>query len=467
MDKGNNNLLAACMIEMEIKKLIEQEMVSEQSWEAVNKSKLPRQSFLWVEDPKKKDTWHLPYREGTGGIDPDTGMYREAGAVNLNALRAISAAIEGARTGEKMNVPTEIRSKITKLLKRYKIGRFAERQEGDKAKMQDTLKEFSESVFANSQLRHDPEKCMVFGMAILGSTSKNCSVSNGKGRRYSEQALHSAATLVNGTKSYINHATRKELEDRGGIRDIRDLLGCFENGRVENGIVKADLQYLKCHQPWFSSLVEQMADKVGGSIHAYGPSSYDEKTLLETVQDIKVLNSVDIVTETGSTNNLFESLGRTSENVEIKDITLSVLRESRPDLITSMQKEYEESEQVRKSIKEREDTITTLKENNTKLTLEIDKYKAVEALTAKKEAVMKKVTESKMPKELISDVFIESLMKAGDDKIDALITDRKALSKGKAVTGMGDEKKFDESFSYDTAKIDYGKAIEGFKENTK
>ena len=30
------------------------------SWGTVDKSKLPAACFLWVEDPAKKSTWHLP-----------------------------------------------------------------------------------------------------------------------------------------------------------------------------------------------------------------------------------------------------------------------------------------------------------------------------------------------------------------------------------------------------------------------
>jgi hypothetical protein len=466
MDKGNNNLLAAIMIEMEVAKilpLIEQD-TSERSWADVNKSKLPRQSFLWVEDPKKKDTWHLPYREGTGGIDPETGMYRQAGAVNLNALRAISQAVAGAHTGTPMRIPSEIRSKINKLLKKYKIGKFAERQEGKKVENYCDLRE---SIFANSQIRHDSENCIVHGMAILGNTSTNCSVKTGKGRNYSETAQLSVSKLIEGERAFVDHATQKELKERGGIRKVRDLLGYYRNGRVEGKTVRADLHYNPCHKEWFGWYVDNMPAKIGGSIHAYGPSSYNDNTLLETVQDVKILRSVDIVTEPGSTNNLFESLGRTNSEMDINSITFTDLKEKRPDLLNSIQKEYEESEKVKALNREREANLQKLQESNKQLKEELDKYKVKEVLAAKKEVITKKIEAAKMPKELVTDVFIESLMGVEDDKkIDELITDRKSLMPGKTVIGMGDENKT-ESFNYDTAKVDYGKAIPGYKESTK
>lgn len=86
------------------------EAVSDAPWSKVNKSKLPKSAFLWIEgDGKKKSQWHLPYKDAQGNI-------------NLGALRAISQALGGARTGKPMNIPSDVRKKINNLLKRYKIG---------------------------------------------------------------------------------------------------------------------------------------------------------------------------------------------------------------------------------------------------------------------------------------------------------------------------------------------------------
>ena len=89
------------------------EAASDKPWSGVQKSKLPKSAFLWIEgDGKLKSQWHLPYRD-------------EKGNVNLNALRAIAAAIAGARTGKPMSIPAEVRKKIDELLKKYKIGKYA------------------------------------------------------------------------------------------------------------------------------------------------------------------------------------------------------------------------------------------------------------------------------------------------------------------------------------------------------
>ncbi len=61
---------------------------------------LPASSYAWVEDPAKKTTWHLPYKDA-------------AGKVKCGCVRAAIAAIGGARTGRPMTgVPDSAISKL-------------------------------------------------------------------------------------------------------------------------------------------------------------------------------------------------------------------------------------------------------------------------------------------------------------------------------------------------------------------
>lgn len=111
-----------------VSRILEQ-AVSKKSWAGVNKSKLPASCFLWVEDPKKKATWHLPYKEGAGGINPKTGMYRSAGLININAVRQIMAVLGGARVKpgfKKFKAPASVVAKAKALAKRLKIGEYKE-----------------------------------------------------------------------------------------------------------------------------------------------------------------------------------------------------------------------------------------------------------------------------------------------------------------------------------------------------
>ena len=126
--KKEGQLLPGLMIG--IKRTEEQEEnISKKSWGKIKKSKLPAGCFLWVDNTKKKETWHLPYREGAGGVDPDTGMYRKAGKININAVRAVLQAIGGARTGKAMSVPASVKKKAENLAKRLGIGKFGKKEE--------------------------------------------------------------------------------------------------------------------------------------------------------------------------------------------------------------------------------------------------------------------------------------------------------------------------------------------------
>lgn len=94
--------------------------ISDKAWGPVDESKLPRACFLWVGGANEKQknlkkNWHLPVYEGTGGINPTTGMYRQRGALNRNAVKAAYAGARGARQGKPMAIPPAVKARITSL----------------------------------------------------------------------------------------------------------------------------------------------------------------------------------------------------------------------------------------------------------------------------------------------------------------------------------------------------------------
>ena len=448
MDKDTNNALYATWLEKEVNRVLEQD-ASQRPWSQVDKSKLPRQSFLWTEDPEKRSTWHLPYREGAGGIDPETGMYRQAGPVNLAALRAISAAVAGAQTGTQMNVPPEIKSKIKKLLKKYRIGT-------ESIKRGHALKKIIEQSLGNQfvESRIDRESHTIRSVAILRPTSLNRSFPESKGRKYTETARADVARLANDVKSYIDHATQKELEDREGGRKVRDILGYFEHVKLDSdGIVRGDLVYLANHAEWIEPLVEQMADKIGNSIHAYGDIELDKDTGYEIVESIGELSSIDLVTDPGSTVNLFESIKKEKViTMEFMDIKETELRTERPDLIKSIETGIEEK--IRKEMdtsertKELELENKALREDKEKLAKEKDELEVKEKAREKEKSIQALVDENKIDKVFITKEFLASLRKADDEtEIKALLEDRKKLvdKTRDGVRDMGDETDIDEN----------------------
>jgi len=467
VDKVTNNVLYAVYLDQQVEKILEQD-ASQRAWAEVDKSKLPRSCFLWIEDPNKKATWHLPYREGTGGLDPDTKMYRSAGPVNLGALRAIAAALGGARTGTPMKVPSEIRSKIKKLLQRYNIGKYKESKQGDKV---DT--EFREAIIDKQfiEMNLDKEARVISNVAILRPTSSNAYIKGTKGTIFSEQALNDTAQLITGNKFYIDHPGEQEDKDNRGVRRIRDLAGYFESGRVDNNIVRADIHYLKIHAEFLEDLVENMADKIGLSIHAFGPMTIDKDRNIGIAESIRKLVSADLVTETGSTINLFESKhkGEEEEEMDYTKIELKELRESRPDLIEAVQKEVREDMQNDEELKTLKESGEALKKENTDLKKKVDESEVKEAARNREMKILELIEASKLKdkKEYVTPRFMESLREAKDEAdIKALIEDRVKLieQSRKGVKGMGDKGDPDKEQTkevLEAKKKEYEEAVDG------
>jgi len=445
----NTNLGYATWLEEQIGTTIDEEESSDVQWSQIDHSVLPASCFLWVEDRDNRETWKLPYREGAGEVDPDTGIYTNAGPVNLGALRAIALVLGGARAGRAMPVPPQIRSKIKKLLKKYAIGQFRENE------MSRRQTEFLESSIGGqfSVTEMDTEARVIKNVAILRETSVNHALPGATSRRYSEGARQTVAQLVEGAKAYVDHATRNELVQRDGVRSVRDIFGYYDGGRVdESGTVRGDLHYLENHAEWLEPLVKSMADKIGNSIHATGDLVFDKSSSTEVVESVTGLPSIDLVTTPGSTRSLTEAATDENEDqneeTESMEITLQALKSERPDLIESIRAE------VVATLAEKDETEalrTQITEATTKLEAaqkSIDAFEVKEAVTIKEAKLITVLDESKLPKVSITDAFKSSLRKCDtDEEMDQLITDRKKLveSSKDGVHDMGDETDIDES----------------------
>ena len=460
MNSGTNNALYAMRLSEAVTEILEAE-ASNTSWKLIDISKLPYQCFLWVEDKTKRKTWHLPYREGAGGIDPETKMYKHAGAVNLNALKAIAQAIGDSRAELPTNIPKQIKSKIAKLLKEYGIGKYKESGRDNMNKniriCEATLtKQFSESLI-------DRENRRIPGVVLLRETSGNIYFPGSTGTKFSESFLQAVASTVNGKKIYKNHESDSEMKKRNGVRDVDDILGYYENGRMEGGVPKADIVYLSNHAEMMESLVGEMADKVGLSIVANGDMAFDKETKIAEAFNLKELFSADLVTEPGSTVNMFESDNSNSEdeNMDYNEVTMKTLQANRPDLIEGLKKEILADVSSKEETKVLQETITKLQESEKDYKKKIDEQEVKEAAAAKTDKINGLLKESKIADEYLTDTFRESLSDAKtDEAIKALIEDRKALVEGqkkKGVSGMGDGKEMKESKMTDE---EYDKALE-------
>lgn len=446
MDRATNNAIFALWLSAEVRNIMERE-ASNRAWSLIDKTKLPPQCFLWIEDRAKKNTWHLPYREGTAGIDPETKLYRKAGPVNLNALRAIAQAIGGARTGSPMSIPKEIRTKIIKLLKEFNIGEYAEsRKDRDMKKTINITEASISGQFKESVL--DKEKRLIPGVVLLRETSSNLYYPGSKGTRFSESFRRAIATSISGKKFYNNHVSADELKKHHGVRSTNDVVGYYENGRLEAGIPKADIKYLAHQAPFIESIME-ISDKIGLSIVANGEMSYDRETGIAEAFALKELHSADLVTETGSTINMFESDNNNIEEgdfMDYKDLSIQAISENRPDLVEGLKKGIMDKMSTKDEVDGFKKQITDLAESNKSLKQKVDEFEVKETAAKRADRIDELLEESKINAKLITTIFRETLLEAKDDEaVKKLIEDRKLLAPAKGVKDMGDHKIIDES----------------------
>lgn len=243
-------------------------------------------------------------------------------------------------------------------------------------------------------------------VVILSEKSKN-------GRIYTKdcQASAVAGGLFENMQSFFNHEKTEN-------RNVRDLIGKYVNVKFDEQSKKTvgDLKLIPDtpETKKMLSIAENMPDLLGNSISARG--KYYRENDTDVITEIINAYSGDIVSRPATTKGLFEDEEKieTKKNkeseMELKDVTIGIIREQRPSILKPLDKKVEK-----------------LEKENKDLTEELDEYKAKEKLQKKQEKINKKIEEAELPDELVTDVFKESLLSAKEDKIADLIEDRKKL----------------------------------------
>jgi hypothetical protein len=264
----------------------------------------------------------------------------------------------------------------------------------------------------------------------------------------------------------MNHVSTEELNKHHGVRDVNDILGYYENGRMENGVPKADIRYLAHRAPIVESLVGDMADKIGLSIVANGEMSYDKNTGIAEAYSLKKLHSADLVTETGSTINMFESDNNNKEEegdfMDYKDLNIQKILENRPDLVEGLKKGIMDKMSTQEEVDTFKKQIKDLTESNKKLNQKVDEFEVKDKAAARAVKIDEMLEESKINAKLITTIFRETLLDAKDDEVvKKLIEDRKLLAPAKkGVKDMGDHTDIDESSNTDeVSDEDYNKQM--------
>jgi len=253
----------------------------------------------------------------------------------------------------------------------------------------------------------DNKNAIIKDIVLLSSHSAN-------NRTYTDECQDGAVPLFEEMKCFIGHNVKVEHK-------FDDLVGRYENVvfNKQDGKTRGDLQCI----PGTSltnkllSIAKSMPEIIGNSIHA--SAKYYRKNGQDIITEIVKAYSGDLVLDPATTKGLFEEIDRKETEMELKDLTLELIRENKPNLLSGLDKE-----------------IADLKEAKANLEKELDTYKVKEQVQLKKERIQKAITESKLKKELITETFMKTLENAEECEVKAIIEDRMKLTEiGEGVKG--------------------------------
>lgn len=311
---------------------------------------------------------------------------------------------------------------------------------------------------------------------VLGERSAN-------GNNYTIEAMRKGAHLYNGVRVNIDH---NDPRTPNKPRSFRDRFGKITNARFDEASrsIRGDIEYNPEHPDakQFAWAAVNQPDTFGLSHNAKGMGKSHRASGRSRfrVESIAHVQHVDVVADPATTNGLFESegfkalsesdqairthlgtvlgnavrkinrlraspIGSLSEfqasaraiakelskalrpakttteseggtDVEANEVTLAWLKENRKDVYDAAQAELKDTAEAAKRDAEFE-----------QMKKELAEHKARADRAERVEAMRKKCVEASIPEDKISDTFVESLVDANDDKVDALIEDRKAL----------------------------------------
>lgn len=299
--------------------------------------------------------------------------------------------------------------------------------------MNETLREYCDC--SGAAMRVERDAAVIRGVKILGIRSRN-------GRLYLPEALQRAAALYEGAKVNVNHP-------KGGPaapRDYQDRLGVIRHVRFrpDDGLF-GDLHYNPKH-PIAEQLAwdaEHQAGAVGLSHNVEAITRRQRDQLV--VEAINKVTSVDLVADPATTRGLFEQAradrdGRSTVDDDPSDgdassgaatlesLTLDELAAARPDLIDQLRRQAEGSTGDGDPRRE----LVALRE-------EVDRLRAESAVIAKRQRIRRMLATHGLPdpetadetqRLLVSDVFLEQLMRtASDADAERLIEERAAAVK--------------------------------------
>ena len=294
--------------------------------------------------------------------------------------------------------------------------------------------------------KFEEESHIVRNVCLLSSESRH-------GYRYKTETMAKAIPLYSGTQVYISHPTEEEL--KSGRRDVMKLAGKVTSPRFEGNKIRGDVVTLPDeHGKKFYDVAKVMPESVGCSHVADIEIVRDNGDLV--VESINEVFSVDLVASPATNENMFESHNSNSnketKQMDYKEVNLEDLRTARPEIVEALVGEGKTS---------RDDEFKTLEAEKQEIEKKHDEISVKVAHSEKLAVVEKLITESKLPKEAVTDTFRKTLLaieSTGDEfekEVKVHIEDRMTLVGG--VKNMGGSK---EAGGSEKTKVNEDEAFE-------
>lgn len=334
---------------------------------------------------------YFPYKNAQGEID-------------LPHLRNALARLPQAK------IPEEYRNKAEKVLKsaakKMKVGEYAEDIE-------------DREIFEALHIDEGGKRAKV--ILLNSGWSKNQ-------RFYPSDMLQESYSIFEGVKCYLDHEDVKGISNRS----VRELAGFYENVNFVNNRVEGDLQFLETEAGKIGLALAKESVKhnkplAGLSLKGLGSLRKTKEGYM--VEELKQINSVDIVSEPAAGGEFIKLYESIMEDNEMKDLTIEKLKAERPDLVQEITDEveakiYGKKTEVDKQIKE-------IKEQNEKLAKEISEWKTYGQIKETETILEKELTKSELPdvaKERIRKLFEGKVAKI-EDIAEAIKSEKEYIAK--------------------------------------
>lgn len=125
-------------------------------------------------------------------------------------------------------------------------------------------------------------------------------------RVYEDTAINDLKNLSENLKCFVDHPSKTEMEQNKGVRSVRDWLGTFNSPKRNGETITANLRVREQYQPLISDIIKLQPSGVGMSINAR-VKVYQGEDGMESVKNVELLRSADLVSSAATTTNLFEA----------------------------------------------------------------------------------------------------------------------------------------------------------------